>query len=132
MIGSALMKSTCSWVNVFILSLFTLILPSWMIWRVSHISLADPQCETHKNSLRPRGVMMIVLDFRLHYNFLLSFLVQSSFFLLTTTLLTSCVGTNKPFFTAFHNSKFISFMKILIFSSHKPYHSPLKNGCLLS
>lgn len=47
---------------------FTLVVPSWIIWMMSHISFAVSQWETHKNSSRPTTIMMMVFSFKLRWN----------------------------------------------------------------
>lgn len=59
-------KSSYLRVNVHNLSLLILAIPSWVIWRMYHISFAVSQFETHKNSVRPNAVVVIVFSFKLH------------------------------------------------------------------
>lgn len=52
---SFIFKSSYSWINVPNLHIFISVVLSWIIWRMSHISLSISQLETRKNSSRPRS-----------------------------------------------------------------------------
>ena len=66
-----ILKSSYSCVRVFILDLFTSVVPSWVTCNVSHISFVFLQFETLKYSSNPNTEVIIFLVFKLYCTFLL-------------------------------------------------------------
>jgi len=89
-----------SWIQACFLALFTSVVPSWVISRMSHISFVDAHCETLKNSSEFKAEMIIFLAMQSDLTLLLSLSVHWDQGFSMKTSYFSSLGSKGPFLIA--------------------------------